>query len=169
MTCYMTQDTVELLAYLMASLLSSRTMCAAQSSFTQVLLKDYCTCITCFNSNFPGRIWSYCGLRKSHWTEPYRGNIRKKTLSKYLPDKENQYHWFSWFIWLIFWSFCSKDLDYCSTIQIPLLNMTNNWYQDTQEHFILNPAGMRNNQLLRRFRRNVLQSDINYESSPGNR
>lgn len=43
-TCYMSQDAVEPVAYLMALPLSSTTMCAAQSRFMQVLLKDDCIC-----------------------------------------------------------------------------------------------------------------------------
>lgn len=47
-TCYMSQDTVEPVAYLMTLPLSSRTMCAAQSSFTKLSLKDNCACINAF-------------------------------------------------------------------------------------------------------------------------
>ena len=54
MTCYMSQDTVEPVAYLMASLLSSRKMGAAQSRFIQVLLKDDCTCINASIVIIPG-------------------------------------------------------------------------------------------------------------------
>lgn len=80
----MNEDTVELVSYLMTLPLSSGTVSAAQSKFTQVLLKDKYTCINSFSVIITGEAEAIVDKRHSFIGQKYIEEIKYKTIL-YLP------------------------------------------------------------------------------------